>query len=621
MSLIGIFNRFEKVDDTHIEKMYQSIKKIPYYDYEKIFNNNIGIGLLKNKINSRIFFDNTRNIIFLFEGNLYNKEELCSQFNFDKSLTDEEIVFDLFLKYKKDCLNKLIGQFYFLFFDIDKNNLFLGRDNHGYTSMHYYYNNNSFIFSSNIKAILSLNNINKEIDEEKAIGILSIWYPDNYKTMYKNIYMLPPAHYIEINNNKFIKNRYWYPENININYKYKNDYEYSEELLDLLNNAIKIRIKNKKNVSSMLSGGFDSSTVSVLTANLLKEKNSKLKTYSHIPFYKISNSDKLNHRLLDEKENILEIINFNKNIDSKLIDSKSKSIIQSIIDVLNITETPIHGAINSYWLLDIFENSKNDNNDILLSGEHGNASISLAGLDYLLPFTTLNNIFGLKKAILKKYLKRFVFYEYRSWKERFFIEEYVKRISYLNIKYLSNNRIKKEFKDFIYQKYSFYTNQEYSIKILQPGNNIRCYFGGLLSEHYGIEFSDPTADKKVIEYILSIPNEFFFDKDGYFKNILRVMMKDLLPKKVLNNKNKGLQAGDIGQRFFNERNEIREYLEEFKKVDLIKNIVDIKRLENDFNYILNNSQNRNYDNFKIGIILRTFMVSYFIYKFYNKKAY
>jgi len=611
MSLIGIFNRKGKeIDYKNIESMYNSLNHLHKYEYEKILNNNICISIFKNKYNSQIIHDAHKKTIFVFQGNIYNKDELNNFINIS-SLDDSEIVYQLFLKYDKSCLNKIVGDFYFLFFNIGQNRLIIARDTLGYTSLNYYYDNEFFVFSSNIKAILSLKNIKKNINEKKLVSILSLCYFNNYETMYENINILPPAHYLEINNNNILIDRYWFPENISLNYKYKNDYEYSEELFEILNKVIKIRINNKKNIASMLSGGFDSSTISVITSNILKEKNIKLKTYSHVPFYNVSNFEKLSHRILDEKDNILEIVEFNKNINSKLLDSKDKTLIKSIIDILNITNMPIHGALNSYWVLDIFENAKNDNIDILLSGEFGNSSISLAGLDYLLSFKTLINIFGFKRAILKKYLKRFVFYEYKALKESFFIDNYIEE-SYIRNSFLQDRKLKEDLKKSILGKYSFYTNQEYSIKMFQSTNSFRCYFGALLSEYYNLDYNDPTSDKRVIEYILSIPNEFFFDKNGYNKNILRTMMKDLLPEKVLNNKNKGLQAGDIGERFINEKNEIINYFEEFKKIEFINTFVDTKKIELDFNSIMKNSENNNYDNLKISKILRTFMVLYFI---------
>ncbi|GIW22357.1 MAG: hypothetical protein KatS3mg068_1364 [Candidatus Sericytochromatia bacterium] len=614
MSLIGIFNRKGKsIDYANIKLMYNSIKDLPNYGYEEIINDNIGIALLKNKFISKLIYDANKNIIFVFEGSIYNKEELSNYINL-KDLDNIQILLELYLKYKEDCLNKIVGDFYFLIFDINKNSLFLSRDTLGYTSLNYYFDDEIFVFSSNIKAILALKNIKTSINENKIISILSICYFNNYETMYKNINILPPNHYIKINTENFIVNKYWFPENIKINYKYKNTQEYSQELFYLLNKVIKSRINDKKNIGSMLSGGFDSSTISILTSNILKENNLRLKTYSHIPFYNVSNFKKLKHRLLDEKDNILDIVKFNENIDSKLLTSENKSLINSVIETLNIINMPIHGASNSYWVLDIFENTKNDNLDILLSGEFGNSSISLAGLDYLLPLKTLINIFGIRRAFLKKYLKRFVFYKLKTLKDIFFINRYIQDVSYLKSDFLKQRNFKNQLKESIYKRFSFYTNQEYCLNMISGFNTFRCYFGALLSEYYGVNYNDPTSDKRIIQYVLSIPNEFFFDDKGYHKNILRTMMKDLLPEKVLNNKNKGLQASDIGQRFLNEEKEIRYYISKFKKIDFINDMVNVENLENDLNYIVKNSKNYNYDNLKISKIVRTFMTLYFIMK-------
>ncbi len=83
------------------------------------------------------------------------------------------------------------------------------------------------------------------------------------------------------------------------------------------------------------------------------------------------------------------------------------------------------------------------------------------------------------------------------------------------------------------------------LHILVVGSNSKCMFGAKSGHCYGVEKRGPTADKRVLEYCLSIPNEVFFDKKGNGKQVLRRLTKNRLPDEVLFEKKKGLQSANI----------------------------------------------------------------------------
>src|SRR5690606_24412541 len=130
--------------------------------------------------------------------------------------------------------------------------------------------------------------------------------------------------------------------------------------------------------------------------------------------------------------------------------------------------------------------------------------------------------------------------------------------------------------------FEFKRSQEMSLKILQPGANMRCYFGGVLSDHFNIEWRDPTADKRVVEYMLTIPNEMFFEQDGAPKQIIKLMMRNKMSDKVLFSKTKGRQSADIGLRLEKETERVDKFIRDTLKPEKMQEIVDTKRALEDW---------------------------------------
>lgn len=162
--------------------------------------------------------------------------------------------------------------------------------------------------------------------------------------------------------------------------------------------------------------------------------------------------------------------------------------------------------------------------------------------------------------------------------------------------------------------FDFKSHTEVILKIFASGENPRCYFGGTFSDYYGIEQRDPTADKRVLEYLLTIPNEMFFSKDGKNKQILKKMMNGKLPDNVLYTNKKGLQSADIGLRVLNEKDRISQEINKLYKSDYVNTIIDMPKLKNDWIEHINAKDNT-YNTTQIHHILRSFMVGNFMMNF------
>jgi asparagine synthase (glutamine-hydrolysing) len=618
MSLIyGTINPVKEKIPYTLNQLYEGIKQLPHEKKHSVVKENAGFGHLLTYNTPESLFEQLPvylaepNLLFVAQGRIDNRKDLCRTLGIrlHHKLTDGELIQAAYLKWGKNSPSKLKGDWSFAVYDYREQELFLARDQHGYTALYYYFDNTRFSFSSSPKGIFALEGFEKKINIRHLLGDLLLWKMDKpHIQAYENIFIVPPAHTLTFKDGESHLNKYWFPENTPIR-NYKNTNNYAEELHEIFKEAVRVRLRSHKPVASMLSGGLDSGSVSAMAAHLLKQEGKQLTTFSHVPLYKDKlQQDTRNKRMLDETPNILATAAFAGNITSVLLDSSEISPTEGFIRAMDALDMHFQAASNAFWLVDLPEQAHKRGFGTLLTGETGNATISYSGLDYLLPWhhpAFLKDPKKLGKRIIKPFIVKHNVSSLLGIK-KFDLNNYIKT-SYVHSHILKEWRILEEAKGF--STYSP-TSKEGMLKILQPGENTRCQFGAGQSNVFGVDLRDPTGDIDVINYCLSIPNSSFFDKTLLNKNILKKMMTNYLPQEVLVSNKRGLQASDIGYRLLSDKIKINELLTYFEQSDAITSIIDINKMKNDWKSIQSIIKGENlplYKKFTKGLMFGYFL--------------
>ena len=151
----------------------------------------------------------------VFNGEIYNFQEKRKMLEKDgykfKSQSDTEVLMALYDKFGKKCLDHLRGMFSFVIYDEKEKTIFCARDRVGKKPFKYYLDENVFIFSSELKAILTQGDYKKEPDYNAIHHYLTLQYCPTPLTGFKDIKKLEPAHYlfIDLNTREIKKERYW----------------------------------------------------------------------------------------------------------------------------------------------------------------------------------------------------------------------------------------------------------------------------------------------------------------------------------------------------------------------------------------------------------------------------
>jgi asparagine synthase (glutamine-hydrolysing) len=205
----------------------------------------------------------------IFNGEIYNyielRQYLTSKGYKFRTHSDTEVLLKLYAEYGKKAVNYLNGMFAFAIYDKKEKTLFLARDHFGIKPLYYYEGKNSFVFGSEVKAILKHPNISANVDEKSLYEYLTFQLILKKHTLFKNIFELEPASYIIVKKSKIVEKKQYWTLNYTIDETSNKD-QLTDELLVLLQNSLSIQIRSDVPVGTHLSGGIDSSSVAVLAS-------------------------------------------------------------------------------------------------------------------------------------------------------------------------------------------------------------------------------------------------------------------------------------------------------------------------------------------------------------------
>lgn len=218
-----------------------------------------------------------------FNGEIFNylelREHLISRGHQFATQSDTEVILHLYEEMGEECVHRLNGQWAFAIWDSKNRSLFLSRDRLGVRPLFYTQTNQAFVFASEVKAIFAHPEVNRELDLEALDQIFTYWCTIPPLTAFKNVFELPPGHSMKVRGSDIAIRPYWEPEYDSAPNCVDPTKEraYADQLLDLLVDATRIRLRSDVPVGAYLSGGLDST---LTTALIKKFTNTRLRTFS-----------------------------------------------------------------------------------------------------------------------------------------------------------------------------------------------------------------------------------------------------------------------------------------------------------------------------------------------------
>lgn len=206
----------------------------------------------------------------VLNGEIYNyielRNELKNKGHKFRTSSDTEVVLHLYKEYGDRFINDLNGMFAFIIYDKKNQRLLIARDHFGIKPLYWYQDKHKIIFGSEIKAILNHPEVLAGYNTKGLYEYLTFQFVLGETTLFSNIKKVLPGHYMTINllNNKISCVEYWEPD-FKID-RYHTEEYYIVKLGEILDQTISQQLRSDVPVGSYLSGGLDSSFVTIMSA-------------------------------------------------------------------------------------------------------------------------------------------------------------------------------------------------------------------------------------------------------------------------------------------------------------------------------------------------------------------
>ncbi len=472
----------------------------------------------------------------IFNGEVYNyleiREELIKKGHEFHSNSDTEVILKSYLEWGVKCLQKFNGMWAFAIWNSEKKELFCARDRFGIKPFYYYNEDGYFVFASEIKAILEAKGVPREPNNLRILQYLGN-YPllENVSTFFKDIYQLPPSHFLIIKKDSFQLERYW-----DIQKKEFDEEKVKNTFLELFKDSIRLRLRSDVPVGTCLSGGLDSSSIVCVLNKMID--STKQKTFSSC----------FEDKRFDERNYIDEVLNVTS-VTPHYTFPKINTLYPILSKIIWHHDEPFDStSILAQWC--VMELAKENNVIVLLDGQ-GSDEV-LAGYH---PYKWYLLMDSLKRKNLIEIFKNYKYLfeavqSYRKTTDKSFLD-FLKQISKSKFrvsKEKSNYNTKYIDPDFLNSN----INKLELLPSLKFGSKLEnklyqdVYYSSLQkllqyedrnSMAFSIESRVPFLDYRLVEFIFSLPTKYKINK-GWTKYMLRKAMKEILPERIRCRKDK-----------------------------------------------------------------------------------
>ncbi len=284
------FQRDVRIEKKTIEKMAETLAKRGPDDTNHWFSEHVAFGHKRlvvvdpaGGVQPMTRIKNDHAYTICYNGELYNTEEIRKEllkrgYTF-QGHSDTEVLLTAYIEWQEQCVEYVNGIFAFAIWDGKREQVFLARDRLGVKPLFYRHVGSSFLFGSEIKAILAHPEVKAEVTRE---GLAEIFGLGPSRTpgygVFSSICELRPAHALTYSRERLKIWRYW---NVESDIHRDSLEETIEKVRFLLTDAVTRQLVSDVPVCTFLSGGVDSSAITAIAATVFeKEGKGPLHTYS-----------------------------------------------------------------------------------------------------------------------------------------------------------------------------------------------------------------------------------------------------------------------------------------------------------------------------------------------------
>ena len=534
---------------------------------------------------------------------LDNRDELFETLGIaqsNRAMPDSLLALRAFAKWGRNIPDHIEGDYVIVIWDIRNRQLFIFTDPAGMHPVFYHHNRKQFIFATEIKGILAVPTVSKQLNKkflamELAVPGTPFALPET--TYFKDILSMPAASIMVVDSRGISINRHWVPD-INRKIIFKNEDDWTEAFQELFFNVVKGRMRSAFPIVSLLSGGLDSSAVTAFALELRKKQGKRLRTFSAIL------PDGYSGTGTDERY-FIDLFKNRDTIDMQYITDEWRGPFDNLQKLVQGGESPFYTS--RHFLYSAFSHAaKEQGVRVILEGCFGEMGPSFHGNGCLSELLLKGKLFELTREIVLGSRRR----DKQKWE--IIKGEVIKHILPICLQTriiprfdLAQNRqnmpVQKNFINSCLEKTDIVDvqNELQSLFYTSPFHRKnqggifqrkrRCYPVNGFNGYEHVEFCYPFVDRRIIEFCLASP-EWIKVRNGYNRYMIRAGMKGLAPSEIRWRTTKEPFSSDFHDRYNRQKKIAVDLLYGIGKNDPIREIVDIERIKKGLSYTMSNNR-------------------------------
>ncbi len=558
--IAGIWNfNGQPVSPESIQKMVDVMRHRGPNDEGQYIADNIGLGHCRlsiidlSSMGHQPMSNEDGTVWIVYNGEIYNYQSLNKILEAEghriRSHCDTETIVHLYEEYGSRCVEYLRGMFSFAIWDAREKRLFAAVDRLRIKPFYYTQVGDSFIFSSELKAILVSGLYREDLSMEAIHHYLSLQAVPVPLTIYENIFTLPGGYCMEIRDGKVSTSQYW-DVSFKVDSGHPQEY-YEKQLRQLLYESVEMRLMSDVPLGAFLSGGIDSSVI----VGLMREMTEgPVKTFSI--GYDVGGRDY-------DDTYYANLVSKKFNTDHTVQVVTARDILKELKNFIGHLDQPSTDAINSYFVSKLAAQEVT----VVLCGQGGDELFAgYSTFELLLRFLNRDRYWSKVPSFLRevfidifshipqgmksyrkvnkigKFLENYNSFVKKYAAVRMVLSEHEKRQVYTkNFQDSLNTVDTLEIYEMYYNRIAHHGAPINQISYM----DLKTHLGDVLmrdvdvmSMAFSLETRIPLIDHKLLEFVASIPPDYKL-RNGGRKYIFIEAMKYLLPDEVIRRPKQG----------------------------------------------------------------------------------
>lgn len=517
--------------------------------------------------------------VFVCQARLDNREALLARLGVSDQpdLADSEVLARAYERWGEQCVDHLVGDYAFAAWHRADGRVVAAVDPIGMRRLYWAPIGGGIALSAQLPALLAHPGVPREPDLASLARLLDAGI-DRTTTPFAGLSSLPGGHLLRWRAGDARIERWWHPAFAPTVW-HRDPRDYREEVRELFTAAVSAQLRSAGPVSAMLSGGLDSGCVTAMAARLLAPAGGRVAAYTAVPEAGLTLSQRPNWEA-DDRAYAAETAALYPNVDHRLVPPGGRSTLEAARDVFKRSMTPLKSATNLLWLDAIGRASAYAGSNVLLVGQNGNALFSARGDNGVWELARLGRIgaalaqIGLEAEGAKVSRARIAAGAAAGGLRSAFPRSLGAGMDPPSRKFIAAPR-RPDRRGRANEYAAVPGTRHYWATFATTPRNI---FWAEPVLQWGIEWRDPTADRRLVERLLTYP-QAAFRFEGRKRGLARGVAESLLPDRVRLRGTQGAQVPEAPSLIAAHWLHYREALAAMRGSAACRELLDLQAME------------------------------------------